>query len=224
MVISIISLLISSLVAIAVIYREFIHDWLYRPKLEIIFSLEEPISRERVFGRLGEPPQKHFWQRLRVKNNGRGVAWRCEGVLAEVRNPRGELVTRYEPLSLEWAIFKYEGGIEPMDITPGKFVDLNILITIENTPHAIFPTGVRGDPYYHDLSKAPFSAGEYLEPGDYWLRIVIYGKNFKPIERGYAVHWDGKNYKGIDTQEMNEMPKVANKWPWPILEKTESSI
>ena len=46
MVTAIISLVISIIVAFGVIYSEFIHDWLFKPKLEVTFSLEEPISRE----------------------------------------------------------------------------------------------------------------------------------------------------------------------------------
>ena len=223
--ISVISLVIASLVAIAVIYREFVHNWVYRPKLEVTFSLEEPISHERVFPRPGgKPPEKHFWQRLRVKNSGKGVARACESVLAEVRTPRGKLLTRYEQLSLTWAFFSFERGFRPTDIAPGQVVDLNTLTTVEGDRRALFPTEIRGDPYYHRLNDAVVTPAEYLEPGDYWLCIVIYGKNFKPIERGYAVHWDGSNYKGLDMQEMNETPADTTQWPWPILEKTESSI
>lgn len=219
------SLIIATLVAIAVIYREFIHDRLYSPRLEVTFSLEEPISRERLFPQRGDVRiEKHFWQRLRVKNSGRGVARGCEGVLAEVRNCRGKLLTRYEQLSLTWAFFSFERGFKPTDIAPGRVIDLNTLVTMEGIQNALFPTEIRGDPYYHLLMDATLTPAEYLEPGDYWLRIMIYGKNFKPIERGYAVHWDGVNYKGLDMQEMNEPPTDTTEWPWPILENPESSI
>ena len=210
MVISVISLIISSLVAIAVIYREWIHNWVFKPELKVTFSLEEPISRETMVNVQIpplEPPQykRAFWLRLRVKNGGRSVARRCEGILAEVANPKGELDTRYDPLALRWAIAPINRGLEPLDIARGRDVDLNIFTTIEGEQNAPFAT-------YQDPRGVPL----YLEPGDYWLRIVIYGDNFKPIERGYTVRWDGKDYKGVGMQEMNEKPSSTSHWPWPI--------
>ena len=91
--IAIASLIISFLVACAVVYREFLHEWLFRPKLQVEFSLNEPISRETLLVN----NKKGFWPRLRITNNGRRAAQRCEGVLAEVRRPDGTLDERYDP-------------------------------------------------------------------------------------------------------------------------------
>ncbi len=136
-----------------------------------------------------------------------------------MRNPKGELITRYEPLPLRWAISQYDRGLQPLDIAPKRVVDLNTFWIIEDSPNAFLATE---DPI-GTLGKSA-KPGDYFEPGDYWLRIVIYGDNFQPVERGYAVQWDGKDYKGVKMQEMNERPSDAAHWPWPILEKTESSI
>jgi hypothetical protein len=84
--IAIASLIISFLVACAVIYREFLHEWLFRPNLQVEFSLNEPISRETLL----------------VNNIGRRAAQRCEGVLAEVRRPDSTLDERYDPLIFRW--------------------------------------------------------------------------------------------------------------------------
>lgn len=217
MVIAVISLIISSLVAIAVIYREFIHDKVFSPKLEVTFSLKGPISREaRVPGggdAIGATQWKNsFWLRLRVRNGGRSIARECEGILAEVRNPEGELDKRYDPLTLSWAIAPSNRGLEPLDIARNRVVALNTFFTVEGESNAPFAT-------HPDRRGVPL----YLEPGDHWLRIAIYGDNFKPVERGYAVQWKGKNYRQIDIQEMNEMPSGTSRWPWPTLKKTESS-
>jgi hypothetical protein len=198
------SLIIASLVAIAVIYREFIHDWVFRPELEVEFSLNEPISRETLLMN----GKKGFWSRLRVKNNGRIAAQRCEGILAEVRVPDGTLDKRYDPLTLRWAIAPIHKGLEPLDIACGRQVDLNIFTTIEGESEAQFAT-------YPDPRGIPL----FLEPGDYWLRIIIYGDNFKPVERGYAVHWDGKDYRKVAMQEMNERPSGTSNWAWAIGER-----
>lgn len=199
--IAIVSLAISILVAIAVIYRDIIRDWYFKPKLEITFSLEKPISRETLL----KNDKKGFWPRLRIVNTGRSVARRCEGILAEVTKPDGSSDDRYDPLTLRWAIAPEDKGLEPLDIARGRQVDLNIFTTIENTSFAPFAT-------YADPRGIPL----FLEPGDYWLRIIIYGDNFKPVERGYAVHWDGKDYRKVPMQEMNERPSDATAWPWQI--------
>lgn len=61
----------------------------------------------------------------------------------------------------------------------------------------------------------------FLEPGDYWLHIIICGDNFEPVERGYAVHWDGKDYRKVAMQEMNENPRDASDWPYQLLSNSE---
>lgn len=218
MVISIISLVIASLVAIAVIYREFIHDLVFRPSLEVTFSLKEPISRETSVAWPSEAlaPSRSkaaFWPRLRVKNEGKSVARRCEGILAEVTNSNGELDKRYDPLTLRWAIAPIERGLQPLDIARDRVVHLNTFTTIGGEQNAPFAT-------HPDPRGVPL----HLEPGDYWLHIVIYGDNFKPVERGYAVHWDGKNYKEVDIRPMNERPSNTIHWPWPLLEGTDKHL
>jgi len=209
-----ISIAISIAVAIAVIYREFIHDWVYRPRIKVIFSSGEPISHEIIY-HLTTHELKETWRCLRVKNCGRVLAWKCEAILCEVRNPKGELITRYEPLRLIWAISRYHREAQLLDIAPKRVVDLYIFSITEGAPQAFL---VPRDP------GEAVSPEDYFEPGDYWLKIVIYGDNFRPVEKGYAVHWDGKGYKGIGMQEMNKMPSSTSHWPWPILERTESSI
>lgn len=208
--IAVVSLIISSLVAIGVIYREFIHDWVFRPNLKLTFGLEKPISRDTTIewpSQTSSPSRRKgaFWPRLRVKNDGKSVARRCEGILAEVTNPDGEPDKRYDPLTLGWAIAPIERRLQPIDIAQGRVVDLNTFTTIEGERNARFDT-------YQDPRGVPL----YLEPGDYWLRIVIYGDNFKPVQRGYAVHWDGEDYKRVNIREMNQRPHSGSHWPWAI--------
>jgi hypothetical protein len=210
MTIAVVSLVISSLVAIGVIYREFIHDWIYRPSLNVTFSLEQPISRDTTIGwpsqtSLPSGRRRAFWPRLRVKNDGKSVARTCEGILVEVTNPDGEPDKRYDPLTLGWSIAPLERRFQPIDIAHGRVVDLNTFTTIEGERNATF-----------DTLKDPRGVPLYLEPGDYWLRIVIYGDNFKPVQRGYAVHWDGNDYSRVNMEEMNQRPHRGTHWPWAI--------
>jgi len=220
MVLAIISLIVSSVVALAVIYRAFIHDHFFRPDLQIGFSLEEPISRETlVEWPIGLPQipgryKKAFWPRLRITNKGRSVARRCEGILAEVRNPDGSLNKRYDPLTLRWAIAPIDRGLQPLDIARNRVVDLNTFTTFEGERNAHFAT-------HRDPRGVPL----FLEPGDYWLCIVIYGDNFKPVKRGYAIRWDGQHYRqGVAMQEMNDKPSSMIAWPWKIIEEAEGKV
>ena len=204
------ALAISIVVAIAVIYREFIHHRLFRPNLRIEFGLEEPISRETTV-ELPPPPGmvesirlKAFWVRLRIVNDGNTTAQRCEGILDEVANPDGTTNKRYDPLTLRWAIAPIERGLEPLDIASHRCVDLNVFTTFEHETFVQFAT-------HPDPRGVPLS----LQPGGYWLRIAIYGDNFKPIKRGYAVHWNGENYREVDMKPMNDRPSSTTAWPWP---------
>jgi hypothetical protein len=210
--IAIASLVIAVIAAAAVVYREWLHSLIFKPDLRIEFSLDAPISRDTLI-EWSSPSQlpinkKAFWPRIRVTNKGRTVARKCEGILAEVRNPDGTLDNRYDPLILRWAIAPINRGLEPLDIAQGRQVDLNTFTTIDgetNAPFATFPDP-RGIPLH-------------LDPGDHWLRIVIYGDNFPPVEIGYAVHWDGKDYKNIAMKEMKQEPTDADTWPFkkPLL-------
>ena len=202
------SLVISLLVALAVIYRDIIRDLYFKPELEVTFSLDEPVSRVTTVAwplGISHPSQwkSAFWPRLRIKNTGRSVAKRCEGILTEIRKPDGTLDKRYDPTTLRWAIAPISRGLEPLDITRSREVDLNIFTTFENESLAIFAT-------HPDPRGIPLG----LEPNDYWIHIVIYGDNFKPVERGYAVHWDGKNYREVDMKPMNDKPTSKTAWPW----------
>jgi hypothetical protein len=203
------SLIIAIVVAFAVVYREFIHHRIFRPNLEITFSLEEPVSRvTNVEWPPGSKQEKRaFWPRLRIVNTGRIVARRCEAILAEVRKPDGSLNDRYDPMTLRWAIAPISRGLEPLDIARGRQVDLNTIITIEDERFAYFAT--HPDPRGFPL---------YFEPGDYWIRVTIYGDNFEPISRGYAIHWDGKNYRKVGMREMSSPPNSTSGWPWEIIQ------
>jgi hypothetical protein len=203
------SLIIAVIVAFAVVYREFIHNRIFRPNLEITFSLEEPVSRVT---NVEWPPglgqeKKAFWPRLRIVNTGRSVARRCEAILAEVRRPDGSLNEGYDPLTLRWAIAPIGLGLEPLDIARGRQVDLNTIIPIEGEKFAYFAT--HPDPRGFPL---------YFAPGDYWIRITIYGGNFEPVSRGYAIHWDGKDYRRVDMIGMNNPPTSLSEWPWEIIQ------
>lgn len=206
-----VALIVVAIIALLlVIYRDIIRDYYYRPRLVVTFSLKEPVSRITSVGwPLGtsHPTQwkSAFWPRLRVLNSGRSVARQCEAIIAEVRNPDGTLNKQYDPLKLRWAIAPIHKGLEPLDIARHRQVDLNLFTTIDgesNAPIATFPD--------------PVGVPLFFEPGDYWLKIVIYGGNFSPVERGYAVHWPGKDYKRVEMQEMNRVPSSIAKWPWTI--------
>ncbi|MBE9501681.1 MAG: hypothetical protein IMY87_04550 [Chloroflexi bacterium] len=206
------SIIIALAAVLSVIYRDIIRDWFRKPELEIESKLEEPVSRETMVewppGPSVDPRhrqyKKAFWPRLRITNKGRSMARRCEAILAEVRNRDGSLNKRYDPLTLRWAVAPIERGLQPLDIARNRTVDLNIFTTFENETDARFAT-----------HAAAIGVPLFLEPGDYWLCIVIYGDNFKPVKRGYAVHWDGADYrKGVRMQEMNNKPSSTTTWPW----------
>ncbi len=207
--IAIASVVASAVVAVAVIYRDIFRGWFFKPKFDIVFSLEEPVSRltnvEWPPGLGGE--KRAFWPRLRIVNTGRSVARRCEAILSEVRKPDGSLNEVYDPLTLRWAIAPIGIGLEPLDIARGRQVDLNTIILIEDEKFAYFAT--HSDPRGFPLC---------FVPGDYWIRVTIYGDNFEPVNRGYAIHWDGKGYRRVDMIGMNNPPTGLSEWPWEIIQ------
>ena len=200
------SLIVSIIVALVVVYRDFLRDLVFRPSLRIEFSLDEPISRETTIkygikSNVDPGYRQAFWLRLRITNEGRTVAKKCEGILSEIREYGGSVHKKYDPLTLRWAIAPLVKGLEPIDIAPSRSVDLNTIVTIEGETHASFAT--------HDDLTRGIPLG--LEPGKYWLRITIFGDNFDPVHRWYAVNWDGKNFKEI---QMKEVQDYKSGWPW----------
>lgn len=210
--IAIASVVASAVVAVAVIYRDIFRSWFFRPKLEITFSLERPASRlTTIEWPLGTSALSRwkgaFWPRLRFINKGRSVARKCEAILAEIRRPDGSLDERYDPVTLRWAIAPKSKGLEPLDIACDRQVDLNTFTTIEGQGFAHFAT-------HQDPRGIPLG----IEPGDYWFCIKIYGENIKTVSQGYAVHWDGEDYRRVDMIEMNNPPASLSEWPWEIIQ------
>ena len=60
--ITITSLVVAVAVALAVIYCDVIHDWIFKARLEIAFNFEEPISRENILIN----GKKGFWPSWRA--------------------------------------------------------------------------------------------------------------------------------------------------------------
>lgn len=115
----------------------------------------------------------------------------------------GSVDKSHDPVTLRWAIAPIEKGLEPLDIAQGRVVDLNVFYTIEG--FALLSYATHADPRGIPL---------FLEPGDYRLQIVIYGDNFAPVKRHYAVHWDGEDYTKVEMQEVDEAADMATAWPF----------
>ncbi|MFC2009079.1 hypothetical protein ACFLUT_03395 [Chloroflexota bacterium] len=196
------SIIVSAIALLLVIYRDVIREHIYRPQIRVDFSLDEPISRGVNVGfpviPLDSPRESYirFWTRLRVTNKGRSTAKHCEAVLAEVRSSDGSLDTRYDPLVLRWAISPEPEGLRPLDLAPGRQVDLNLLMTEQDGRTVSIVT-----------HTDPIGAAVTFQPGEYWFKVSIYGDNFAPVEHGYALRWDGSHYKrGIDIRTANTPP------------------
>ena len=208
--------------AIVILWLQVIRPWLYAPKLKIDFRQEEPYCKDVLWVFQGDvnnatfplgilPPSGNtygepqtsldmdgdltyrinaYWIRLKVTNNGGSVAKNCEGQLTEVRDKDKNLMRGFVPVILRWSS---RPDIGPIDINKEAFWFLDILFI--NQAHAESKEAKKFSKYVHicDIYRdMPTGTSKDLEQGEYYLKITVYGDNFKPKSIILFIDWKGK--------------------------------
>lgn len=141
-----------------------------------------------------------YWIRLKVTNEGGSVAKNCEGQLTEVRDKDKNLMRGFVPIILRWSS---RPDIDPIDINKEAFWFLDILFI--NQAHAKFEEAEKFSKHAHicDIYRnVPTGTSKDLEQGEYYLKITIYGDNFKPKSNILFINWKGE-WKGSGAKSIS---------------------
>jgi len=137
-----------------------------------------------------------YWIRVKIKNKGMSIARNCEGRLVEisrVENGGEKRIKKFVPLILRWASRPY---ITPIDINRKSswFLDIVFINKEDERMKEEFSN------YVHicDIFRpVPTGTMKDLEPGEYYLKVTVYGENFNPKTEKFYMNWFGNwNEKG----------------------------
>lgn len=157
-----------------------------------------------TFGTIDVGPS--FWIRIRIRNNGDSVAKQCKVKLLKVRYERGDKdLERFDPVLLRWV--SPPSGPEqfkPLDILPHETELCNVLSLVQaDAPIAEI-----------ECDREPRGAVTNLsfeEHSNYWLDVVAFGQNFKPVYKTLEVegtaHWRSGSY--LPVLEVRALPRRA---------------
>jgi len=193
--------------ALLLFYIEIIKPWRRKPKIKIEFRQEEPYCKEVPLANLQNIPS--YWMRIKVENIGKQIAKGVEGRLVEIKDKDGNSISKFVPLILRWASRPYSKIPDikdvRMDINRGAswfldviyIADVTKLKSSEKEKYEIWGQKAHICDIYMGL---PTGTLKDIDPGEYYLKIIIYGDNIEPFSKTFRLIWRGK-YKDIIFEE-----------------------
>ena len=187
-------------------YIQIIKPWLNEPVINIEFNQKEPYCKE--VGWVFKDPQGNtirtpsYWIRVKVKNEGGSVAKNCEGQLIDILDYwTEESVEKFVPLILRWSSRPATG---PIDINRESswFLDVIFINRDNKDVRSTFGTTFSKKAHINDIFREhPTGTLKDLKAGRYYLKIMIYGDNFRPQIKKIYMNWSGKWKKGHSGRE-----------------------
>jgi len=164
-----------------------------------IFSLSPEKSDEMAFNRSNRNKWGYFL-RIRVKNEGRGVAKKCRGVVVDITQ-NGRTITYFSPLILRWANRPLDLIHDTIDLNQGEYWFLDVFFSVPNDPNL----------YFHHIYLGKAVGVKYwLKKGKYEISITVYAENAQPKNEKFFVEWTGR-YKDIKMRKKSQ-ECVSNKF------------
>jgi hypothetical protein len=107
---------------------------LYAPKLKLLFELDPPFCHKTQWKAAGVDPEPVYYFRLRIINNGKSTAKKCEVVLENLwiyDNEVPKRIQNFSPVNLTWVTGTGE-RLQYIDINPerGYFCDIGHISSI----------------------------------------------------------------------------------------------
>ena len=175
----IINILVSANLLYVVMMKEQIHVMGKRTKLSIEFERDNPAF---IVHLTPTPPVacESRIVRLKINNNGSYIAKKCQGILDEIRNEKGEILYRCAPTLLHWSLTD-PNTVTFMDIS--KYWFLEVAHAMENSRDLFIATIFGGG---HGMMQ------NRLLPGTYVFTITICSENADPESVRLRIDWGGK--------------------------------
>jgi hypothetical protein len=159
-----------------------IEDFWRRPRISLEFGEGYPFRSEAHYsdGERGE------FVRVRVKNNGRGMAKRCKCYVHKITLDSGGRTTRLpsdELMLTSWV--PREANVKIQNIPPR----LDFLADIASTSKS--GTGYKVAPVFGVQIKNVVDIFQHV--GEFELELIVIGDNFSPAKRAIKFRFDDRN-------------------------------
>ena len=198
------------ILAVAALVAPVVTEWLKRrfwaPRLSLDFRLSKPDchSTNYLVGRVAGvtiPDRPVYVYRLRITNNGRSQAKRCEVVVEGIarRNAARELVWHdtYTPVPLIWG----SGNGEFVELNKDRMFFCDFLFIPHPDHQSVLKqgsgwlewpnTGRTSLGVEVKVSRSFFSQPNWLPSGDYRFRIAVFSDNAPVVRSEFDLAWSG---------------------------------
>jgi hypothetical protein len=203
----------TAIVVLINLYLIFFQPRWNRPKFFISLEMSRPFCREvasPVFApREPSTPTlaRTYWVRVKVKNSGKSVAYRCLGKLIEVMGDEGKVLYDFDPMQLHWVGTDW-GAVPFINISLNRedYEYLDVLVTQQGDSKIY----ICGDQFVWSKYK-PRGIQNSLQTGSYILRVSVYGDNVDPETKFLSLIWGEQDFKDISV-EIHDSFEKAKAW------------
>ncbi len=178
--VTIIPIILSLIAILFTATKDFILPWFFKPKLEITYQKQAPYKRGPVIKNSGSMWEIH--ERFKIENTGKETAKNARCQIYHVEDSSHKSFD-FQGYHLKWASRPESAQdfskVERLNIAPGEseFVDL-IYMRTDNTTNF----------YFNKYPNIPTGMNDYLPIGDYIIKVIITGDNFKPYFATFKIN------------------------------------
>lgn len=215
--------------ALAIVYIEMIKPWLQKPKIKVEF-------KDELLFYLGvvSNGHNHYHIRLKVINEGKSTAKRVRGKLIDIKDKKGNILKRFDPVFLHWSsmeilekravinlkekprlctYYEQPNYLDPLGLSPKEYDYLEIIYTGEELSSE--KEGKKEGRVMICTSQTPRGTAKNFRMNQtqntYFLTIVISGENIDPVTEKYKLVWNGEKYNKIKMEPYKENSKTIEK-------------
>jgi hypothetical protein len=180
------------------LYLLFIKPRWERPRLNIEFGMRAPFCRETISGKFRSTDPKvtvpTYWVRVRIRNSGKATAKSCLGKVTEVMDSDGKVMDEFDPTQMHWVTTDWgRVSFATLDLGGrGDYEYIDLLAVQANDDKAY----ICGD-QFEWAHYPPRGLRNYLEPGKYVIRFVVYAENAESAEKYLSLVWGGRAIEDI---------------------------
>lgn len=191
------SVFVALLIGIAGIFREWILDKIFYPKLNLSLKLAPPDSLAIALYRNGVKWLDSYYFRIKVTNSGRRPASDVELLVEKIFKKQGgklKRITSFVPLKLVWSNTQAQNGLDKLPrIQSNKMYEHCDLGHIEPDSSGSFV-------FRLDTKVQPTNFCNILSKGHYKLTTVTSANNVSPFRNEWELFFDGNLYNNEKDQ------------------------
>ncbi len=161
-------------------FKDFILPWFFKPKLKITYSQEAPYKKGPKVKNSGNFFE--VYERFKVENLGKEIAKNVRCQVYDIKDSNNKPFD-FQGYHLKWASRPESAQefskVERLNIAVGEseFAEL-VYMRTDNTTNI----------YFSKYPNIPSGMDESLPIGDYAIRVIVSGDNFKPYLASFKIN------------------------------------